>query len=70
MGKQYRMGMPGRIGYEIRTELHPVSTLSWYWRMVMLWEKSKEIGVGLTCIVGVVGVLLGGHSAAAEWKYD
>jgi len=39
----------------------------------MLWEKSKEIGVGLTCIaciVGVVGVLLGGHSAAAEWKYD
>ncbi len=36
----------------------------------MLWEKPKEFGVWLTCILGVVGVVLGGPSAAAEWKYD
>ncbi|MCZ6800603.1 MAG: SUMF1/EgtB/PvdO family nonheme iron enzyme, partial [Nitrospirae bacterium] len=33
----------------------------------MLWETPKETGVLLACIVGFV---LGGHSAAAEWKYD
>lgn len=36
----------------------------------MLWEKSKEIRIGLLCIVAVAGVLLGGNPAAAEWKYD
>lgn len=36
----------------------------------MLWETLKETGVWLTYIVGVVGVVLGGHPAEAEWKYD
>ncbi len=36
----------------------------------MFREKSKKIGVGLLCILGVVGVLLGGNPAAAAWKYD
>ncbi len=36
----------------------------------MLWEKCKVIRVGLACIIGVVGVGLGGYPVSAEWKYD
>jgi len=36
----------------------------------MLWKTLKETGVWLTYIVGVMGVVLGGYPAEAEWKYD